>query len=619
MSELHHPQTGNDSPAPRRHSLSSSSSPSSPPPSRSFFSSLFPRADVKSGFLVFLIALPLCLGIALASGFPPVAGVLTAIIGGVLVSPLGSAPLTIKGPAAGLIVIALGAVHELGAGDPVAGYRRTLAVGALAAIVQVVFALCRTATAGVAMSPSVVHGMLAAIGVIIIAKQVHVVLGVTPHAHEPLGLLAEIPNSLLNANPHILLLGIPALLLMFGLPMIRARWARAVPAPLVVLAVTVPAALWLGLNTPHDYRFLSTIHHVGPEYLVRLPGTLLDAVAFPDFSMILTAASLKYVVMFALIGTVESTLTVLAVDAMAPRRRPSDLNRDLLALGGGNLVSSLLGGLPMISEIVRSKANIDAGATSRRSNFFHGAFLLLFVALAPGLLQAIPLAVLAAMLVYTGARLASPSQLIHARKVGPDQLALFLTTLILTLATDLLIGVAAGLVLKVVLHLLRGVPVPALFRPRTEVTRTGHVLHVRIPRAAIFTALLPLRRTINGANGNGAKGVNGDGGGIGNGGPVGVSTAGNGGVGHGTVRTTGGPAGNGNGVGHGVDHGDDHGGVEITEVVVDVKDAAVVDHTFLAGLATMSRECSTPLTLSGLDNLRPVSSHPQATRLRRRT
>ncbi|MGW4423395.1 SulP family inorganic anion transporter [Streptosporangium sp. NPDC004631] len=580
---------------------------------------------MKSGFLVFLIALPLCLGIALASGFPPVAGVLTAIIGGVLVSPLGSAPLTIKGPAAGLIVIALGAVHELGAGDPVAGYRRTLAVGALAAIVQIVFALCRTATAGVAMSPSVVHGMLAAIGVIIIAKQVHVVLGVTPHAHEPLGLLAEIPHSLLNANPHILLLGIPALLLMFGLPMIRARWARAVPAPLVVLAVTVPAGLWLGLNTPHDYRFLSTLHHVGPEYLVRLPGTLLDAVAFPDFSMILTAASLKYVVMFALIGTVESTLTVLAVDAMAPRRRPSDLNRDLLALGGGNLVSSLLGGLPMISEIVRSKANIDAGATSRRSNLFHGAFLLLFVALAPGLLQAIPLAVLAAMLVYTGARLASPSQLVHARKVGPDQLALFLTTLILTLATDLLIGVAAGLVLKIVLHLLRGVPIPALLRPRTEVTRTGHVLHVRIPRAAIFTALLPLRRAINGANANGANangvngvngnGVNGNGGGIGNGGPVGIGAIGNGGAGPGTVHPTNGPA--GNGVGH--SDGDDHGGVEITEVVIDVKDAAVVDHTFLAGLATMSQECSTPLTLSGLDDLRPISSHPQATRLRRRT
>ncbi len=520
-----------------------------------------PKADVKSGFLVFLIALPLCLGIALASGFPPVAGVLTAIIGGILVSLLGSAPLTIKGPAAGLIVIALGSVQELGGGDLAAGYRRALAVGVVAAVIQIVFALCRVATVGVAMSPSVVHGMLAAIGVIIISKQAHVVLGVKPRSTEPLGLLAEIPHSLVNANPRILLLGALGLLIMFGMPLIRARWARAVPAPLVVLAVTVPVALWFQLSSAHDYRFLTGTYHLGPEFLVKLPGTLLDAVAFPDFSMILTGTSLKYVVMFALIGTIESTLTVLAVDSMDPEKRSSDLNRDLLALGGGNLVSALLGGLPMISEIVRSKANIDAGATSRWSNFFHGAFLLLFVAFLPGLLQTIPLAVLAAMLVYTGTRLASPREFAHAGEVGLDQLALFLTTLLVTLATDLLMGVAAGLALKIVLHLLRGVPLPAFFRPRAEAVRTGDVLHVRVPGAAIFTSLLPVRRTVNEAGG---------------------------------------------------------AGKDISEVVVDVEGAALVDHTFLAGLATMSREWYGTLTLRGLDGLVPVSSHPQATRRRRR-
>ncbi|MBB4920572.1 SulP family inorganic anion transporter [Streptosporangium saharense] len=518
----------------------------------------FRTADIRSGFLVFLIALPLCLGIALASGFPPVAGVLTAIIGGVLVSLLGSAPLTIKGPAAGLIVIALGAVQELDGGDLAVGYRRALAVGVVAAVIQIVFALCRVATVGIAMSPSVVHGMLAAIGVIIISKQAHVALGVKPESKETLGLIAEIPHSVANANPRILLLGALGLLVMFGMPLIRARWARAVPAPLVVLAVTVPVALWFHVGVPHDYRFMTTTYHLGPEFLVRLPGTLLDAVAFPDFSAILTGTSLKYVVMFALIGTIESTLTVLAVDSMDPEKRSSDLNRDLLALGGGNLVSALVGGLPMISEIVRSRANIDAGATSRWSNFSHGAFLLLFVALAPGLLQTIPLAVLAAMLVYTGTRLASPREFAHAGEVGLDQLALFLTTLFVTLATDLLMGVAAGLALKIVLHLVRGVPPVAFLRPRAEAVRTGSVLNVRIPNAAVFTALLPLRRTVNGAE----EGV--------------------------------------------------------TDVVVDVSDAALVDHTFLSGLATMSREWRATLTLRGLDDLVPVSAHPQATRRRRR-
>ncbi|MFI7538463.1 SulP family inorganic anion transporter [Streptosporangium sp. NPDC049376] len=524
----------------------------------------FQTADVKSGFLVFLIALPLCLGIALASGFPPVAGVLTAIVGGVLVSLLGSAPLTIKGPAAGLIVIALGAVQELGGGDLAVGYRRALAVGVVAAVVQIAFALCRVATVGIAMSPSVVHGMLAAIGIIIISKQAHVALGVKPESKETLGLIAEIPHSVASANPRVLLLGALGLLIMFGMPLIRARWARAVPAPLVVLAVTVPVALWFHVGVPHDYRFMTTTYHLGPEFLVRLPGTLLDAVAFPDFSVILSGTSLKYVVMFALIGTIESTLTVLAVDSMDPERRSSDLNRDLLALGGGNLVSALIGGLPMISEIVRSRANIDAGAASRGSNFFHGVFLLLFVALAPGLLQTIPLAVLAAMLVYTGTRLASPREFAHAREIGLDQLALFLTTMFVTLATDLLMGVAAGLALKIVLHLVRGVPPVAFLRPRAVAVRSGSVLNVRVPVAAVFTALLPLRRTVNGAT----KDDTGDGG--------------------------------------------------VTEVVVDVTDATLVDHTFLSGLATMSREWRATLTLRGLDGLVPVSAHPRATRRRRR-
>ena len=519
--------------------------------------SSFPVADLKAGFLVFLIALPLCLGIAMASGFPPISGVLTAIIGGVVVTFLGSARLTIKGPAAGLIVIALGAVQELGGGDPMLGYRRALAVGTVAAAAQIALAVFGAASIGVAMSPSVVHGMLAAIGVIIISKQAHTLMGVAPEAKEPLELLAEIPRSIAHANPEILMLGGLSLLILFGWPLIRARWAKVIPAPVVVLAMAVPLSLWLGLDHSHAYRFLSHQFDVGPEFLVQLPGSLLDAMVFPDFSMVFTAASLKYVVMFALVGTIESTLSVLAVDSMDPEKRPSNLNRDLLALSLGNLGSSLLGGLPMISEIVRSKANIDAGAKSHWANFFHGAFLLVFVSLAPGLLHEIPLAALAAMLVYTGARLASPRELWHVRQIGLDQLALFVTTLLVTLATDLLVGVAAGLVLKVVLHRVRGATFAQIFRARVEKRQEGSELHLSLRGAAAFTSLISVRRAL-----------------------ADLDSACN-------------------------------------KVVIDVSDAVIVDHTFLSRLDGLENEWpNVELEVIGIEELTPHSPHPHATRRR---
>lgn len=519
--------------------------------------SSFPVADLKAGFLVFLIALPLCLGIAMASGFPPVAGVLTAIIGGVVVTFLGSARLTIKGPAAGLIVIALGAVQELGGGDLTSGYRRALAVGVVAACIQLVLALLGAASIGVAMSPSVVHGMLAAIGVIIISKQAHTLLGVAPEAKEPLELLAEIPRSIAHANPEILALGVLSLVILFGWPLIRKPWAKALPAPIVVLAVAVPLSLWMDLDHSHAYRFLSHQFHVGPEFLVQLPGSLLDAIVFPDFSVVFSAVSLKYVVMFALVGTIESTLSVLAVDLMDPQKRPSNLNRDLFALSLGNLGSALVGGLPMISEIVRSKANVDAGAQSKWANFFHGAFLLAFVALAPGLLSEIPLTALAAMLVYTGAKLASPRELAHVRHIGVDQLALFITTLAVTLATDLLIGVAAGLVLKVILHRLRGATFGQLFRTRVERTEEGSVLRLTLRGAAAFPSLLSVRKALNNLD----------------------------------------PA--------------------VERVVVDVSDVVIVDHTFLSRLEALSNEWpNAKLEIVGADALTPHSPHPHSTRRR---
>src|SRR5687768_11525962 len=342
------------------------------------------RADVVSGFLVFLIALPLCLAIAKASGFPEIAGVFTAVVGGFVTPWISDSHLTIKGPAAGLIVIVLGAVTDFGfvptpqsaadAAGNLEAYRMVLAVGVAAAVVQILFGIFRAGALGDFFPSSAVHGLLSAIGVIIISKQVPVALGVTPHGKEPLELLAEIPQALTRLNPEIATIGLVSLLILFLFPLIKNSFVRKIPAALVVLAAAVPLAMFFDLGHQHDYTVLGHHYTVNNKFLVNVPANLASAVTLPDFSVFanpdLTWTWIKWVFMSSLIGSLESLLSAKAVDILDHERRKTDLNRDLLAVGTANLVSSTIGGLPMISEIVRSRANIDNGAKSKFSNTF---------------------------------------------------------------------------------------------------------------------------------------------------------------------------------------------------------------------------------------------------------
>ena len=455
------------------------------------------KSDMVSGFLVFLIALPLCLGISMASGFPPVAGIFTAIIGGALVSFLGGSQLTIKGPAAGLIVIALGAVEELGQGDPVLGYKLALAAIVVAGIIQIIFGVLKSGILSDFFPSATVHGMLAAIGIIIMSKQIHTLMGVKPEGKEPLELIGEIPHSFAQLNPDILIIGIISLLILFLIPVFPIKAVRKVPAPLLVILVAIPLGMYFDLDNEHTYLFLDHEYMLGPKFLVTLPDNILAAVSFPDFSKIFSVTSIKYIMMFALVGSLESLISTKAVDTLDPYKRKSNMNKDLVGVGIGNTLAGLIGGLPMISEIVRSSANINNGAKTMWSNFFHGIFLFIFVVFFPWLIHKIPLAALAAMLIYTGFRLASPKEFYKTYKIGWEQLFIFLITIIITLATDLLLGIAVGIITKMIMHVMNGLPVKYIFKPLFTVTQNDNLYTVDVFHSAVFSNYIKLKKSLD--------------------------------------------------------------------------------------------------------------------------
>jgi len=462
----------------------------------------FLKSDAFSGFLVFLIALPLCLAISKASGFPPIAGIITAVIGGLVCPWISNSELTIKGPAAGLIVIVAGCVADFGGtlgNDPVKdmhAYQCTLAVGAVAAVIQIILGLCRAGVLGELFPSAAVHGLLAAIGIIIISKQLPVALGEVAKG-EPLELLASIPQQIMHLNPEIATIGGVSLLLLFLLPLSPWQFLRRIPAPLVVLALAIAMGSYFDLAHNHNYNVFGHQFTVDKSFLVDLPSDLASAIVFPKFEALREAKAWYWIAMFAIIGTLESMLSAKAVDLIDPLKRKTNLNRDVLAVGVANLAAATIGGIPMISEIVRSRANVDNGGRTRLANAFHGLFLIAFVALLPNVIEMIPLAALAAMLVYTGFRLAHPRAFVHIYSIGREQLVVFVGTIIAVLATDLLVGILIGVAIKLVILFINGVPLMSLVVPHNDVTEVSATEVIITPRhSAVFSNWIMLRRQI---------------------------------------------------------------------------------------------------------------------------
>lgn len=445
-------------------------------------------SDAVSGFIVFLLALPLSLGIAKASDFPPIMGLFTAITGGMLVSFFAGSLLTIKGPAAGLIVIVAGAVAEFGGGET--GWHFALGAMVVAGLVQILFGVLKLGKFMDFFPLSAVHGMLAAIGLIIIGKQIPVLLDVNPtltKGKEPLELFASIPEFITNLDPNATIIGVISLIIMTSWPLIKHSFIRLIPAPLVVLAVAIPAELVLDFQT-ND-----------PQYALIHMGNLLDNLQVnARFDGIMqTGTFIKFVIMFALVGSLESLLTVKAMDMLDPYKRKSNANKDLIAIGIGNTFVAFLGGLPMISEVARSSANIANGAKTRWANFFHGFFILLFLLLASHLIEFIPNTALAAMLISVGIKLTHPKEFIQTFKIGKEQLLIFVVTIMFTLAVDLLVGIGAGILTEIIVNLSNGKPISSILKAPTQVSFTNDAYLIEISDAAVFTNFLGIKRKLD--------------------------------------------------------------------------------------------------------------------------
>ncbi len=533
------------------------------------------KEDFVAGLMVFIIALPLCLAISLASGFPPMAGIITAVVGSLLTTFISNSELTIKGPAAGLIVIVLGCIKDFGGNgfadgqitaEDVYAYRSALAVAAVASILQIVFGLFKAGILSEFFPKSAIHGMLSAIGVIIIAKQIPIALGVKTDLQEPFELLGEIPHFLTEANPAIAGIGLVSLAVLATWPWLkkRLRAVSVVPPQLVVLIVAVLIGLYFNLLHKHTYHLLGHDYELSESHLVPLPQEMFGIfkqVVTPEFGALTNWIAWKWVLMFFIIGTLESILSAKAIDAIDPWKRKTDMNRDVLAVGFANLAASLFGGLPMISEIVRSKANIDNGAKTRFADLWHGVLLLLCVSLLPSTLHLIPKAALAAMLIYTGYRLAHPSEFMHAYHVGREQFIIFVTTLLVTLWTDLLFGVAAGIGMKFFIHILNGVPMKSFFKAYLDIEPvTEGTVKIRASESAVFSNWIPFKRQIE---------------------HIGL--------------------------------------VQRNNLVVDISDAKLVDHTVMEKLHEMQAEMEAEglrLEIVGLEQHQALSEHGDAARKR---
>jgi MFS superfamily sulfate permease-like transporter len=458
-------------------------------------STKFFKTDMLSGMVVFLVALPLCLGIAQASGAPLFAGIITGVIGGIMVGVLSSSNVSVSGPAAGLIAIVLAAVTNL-------GYETFLLAVVLAGVIQLLLGLVKAGGISSYFPSGVIEGMLTAIGIIIIKKELPHAIGYDKehegdfYSYELLdadkGFFGELIHSFNFAHTGIIIVTIVSLAILIAFNKVAfLKKIKAIPGALVVVVV--------GIIINEIFKATNPALAITGEHLVKLPtassfGEFFGQFKFPNFSGLTNPAVWITAATIATVASIETLLCLEAGDKMDPLKRYSSANTELRAQGIGNIFAGLIGGLPMTSVIVRTSANINAGAKTKLSAILHGIFLLIAVVAIPSVLNKIPMACLAAILIMIGFKLASPKVFKHMWQSGKFQFIPFIVTVVAVVAIDLLKGVGIGLVVSI-FFILRGNMKLAYFFKK-EKHQEGETIHIDLAQEVSFLNKAAIKQTL---------------------------------------------------------------------------------------------------------------------------
>jgi MFS superfamily sulfate permease-like transporter len=454
------------------------------------------KYDVPSAVVVFLVALPLCLGIALASGAPLFSGLIAGIVGGLIVAPLSGSPLGVSGPAAGLAVIVYGAIEELGA------YPTFLAAVVVAGITQMILGALRAGVIGYYFPSSVIKGMLSGIGIIIFLKQIPHAVGYDADPEGDLSFIqqdghntfSELKWMLEALNPTATLiaaLGLAILILWERPFMKKLSFTTIIQGPLV----TVVMGILIAMNTTTIEGWILTADH-----MVAIPVTegldgFMSQFTTPDMTAFANPAIYTIGITMAVVASLETLLCVEATDKLDPFKRVTPTNKELWAQGAGNVVSGLIGGLPITQVIVRSSANIQSGGRTKASAFIHGSLLLICAYAIPKVLNMIPLAALAAILLIVGWKLAKPALFIAMWKKGQSEFIPFTVTVVGIVLTDLLTGIALGLVVAIVYILWDNFKLPYKFDIKNY--KAGEPIRIEFSESVSFLNKASIQRTLN--------------------------------------------------------------------------------------------------------------------------